>query len=90
MMKSFGVLSDAAGAFFYDEDLKLVDNLTDEQATPPCTCEFRAKHLSAHWERVTALVTRSMYTWLNEDTSWREMPCVINRSTAGVIQSASR
>ncbi|CAN0324324.1 unnamed protein product, partial [Ectocarpus sp. 12 AP-2014] len=60
MMKSFGVLSDAAGAFFYDEDLKLVDNLTDEQATPPCTCEFRAKHLSAHWERVTALVTRSM------------------------------
>ncbi|CBJ31176.1 putative scytonemin-related tyrosinase [Ectocarpus siliculosus] len=31
VLESSGVLSDAAGAFFYDEDLKLVDNLTDEQ-----------------------------------------------------------
>lgn len=36
VLERSGVLSEEAGAFFYDQDLKLIDSLADGEVTMPC------------------------------------------------------
>ena len=47
VLERSGVLSEAAGAFFYDQDLKLIDTLADGEVTMPSPSFSRPDSMSA-------------------------------------------
>lgn len=54
-----GVLSETAGAFFYDQDLKLIDSLADEEVSARLPRVF---HGSTSWAAAESLITKPSYS----------------------------